>query len=445
MRGFLVLLGMDLKRSRGMLALSSLGILLIAALLSFLLGFVHGIERAVIPAFLPLDRLELRKVEHHFNLGPLSLGLGTEGIGEKDLDRLRKLPGVREVYPGLNLAVPAVATGGMSLLGTSFSTELAVQGLDPELVRADVENDLSFKTRPEDAHISCRVDGDCDRGLFCSGPMIDEGVCRPPIPVLISPRLIRLFNSGIRRAYHLPRINPDALVGLTAEIQFGASTLGGASREKVLRDHLQLVGYSERATPVGISIPLGEVRRVHRFFSEGMLRGYDTVVVLFDSVRSMTAASEQIPDMGFEAVDQGGARMMSGLAVARKMLLVLASVILFISALGLFQGFVGFLERRREEISVLRAVGASKTDILLLIVTESALGSGVATLGGILLGWAGILGLESMGRKFFPAVVHGGFFSVDVVSFSLLGLAIVLSAILASALSVWMFLRRSVG
>ncbi len=443
MRGFLILLKMDLRRSGGIFLSAGLGILLTAALLSFLLGFYRGVEKKVLPSFIPLDRLELKKVEHHFKLGPLSLGLGGEGIQEKDLEELRKMHGVREIYPGLKLAVPAVATGGMGLLGASFSTELAVQGLDPDLVRDDVEEAYLFESRPEAGERSCRGDGDCDSGLFCAGPLYGEGICRPPIPVLISPRLMALFNSGIRRAYHLPRINPEALIGLKAEVDFGASTLGVSGRGKILRDYLQLVGFSERATPLGVSIPLEEVRRVHRFFGEGMQRGYDTVVLLFDSLRSMTRASARIPSMGFEAVDDGSARLMSALSSARILLLLLASVVLFISALGLFQAFVGLLERRREEIATLRAVGASRKKILALILVETALLSFLSALGGVFLGLVSGRGMEALGHKLFPALIHGAFYLADPATFAVLILAIMLFAMPASALSLWIFLRRS--
>lgn len=443
MRGFLILLRMDLRRSGGIFLSAGLGILLTAALLSFLLGFYRGVEKKVLPSFIPLDRLELKKVEHHFKLGPLSLGLGSEGIGEQDLEALRKLKGLREIYPGLSLAVPAVATGGMGLLGASFSTELAVQGLDPDLVRDDVAEAYRFESRAEGGGTPCRLDGDCDSGLFCAGPLYEEGICRPPIPVLISPRLMALFNSGIRRAYHLPRINPEALIGLKAEVDFGASTLGVSGRGKILRDYLQLVGFSERATPLGVSVPLEEVRRVHRFFGEGMQRGYDTVVLLFDSLRSMTRASARIPSMGFEAVDNGSTRTMSALSSARILLLLLASVILFISALGLFQAFVGLLERRREEISTLRAVGASRRKILALILVETALLSFLSALGGVFLGIASGRGMEALGHRLFPAIIHGAFYLADPTAFAVLILAIMLFAMPASAISLWIFLRRS--
>jgi len=442
MRRAAALLGMDLRRSRGILLLAMLGLFLMAALLSFLLGFYRGVEKVILPSFLPLDRLELRKKAHHLDLGPLSLGIGSERITQKDLENLGCLPGLREIYPGLNLAVPAVARGGARLLGSSFSTELAVQGLDPALVRGDVEKGFIFESRPENGGRPCRIDGDCPDGLFCAGPRWEPGLCREPIPVLISPRLIRLFNSGLRKAYHLPRLNPESLIGLSAEVDFGASTLGGAGRGKILRDHLRLVGYSERATPIGISIPLEEVRRVHRFFGEGMQEGCDTVVLLFDSLHSMSAAARHIPRMGFEAVDAEGSRLLSALLAARVLLLFLASVLLFVAALGIFQAFAGLLERRREEIASLQAVGASRMDILLLFMMEGALGGFLAAVAGILLGRLSAAMLEAAGKRFFASAMPEGFFLLGVEPAVLLVLAMVLASVSASTLSVLIFFRR---
>lgn len=441
MKSLLKLLGMDLRRSFRPLLLAGVGIFLTAALLSFLLGFERAIEELVIPSYIPLDRLELTKSQRHLDLGPLRVGIGRDSISEEDLEKLSAVPGVRALYPGLSLGVSAVATGGAGLLGHSFSTEVAAQGIDPDLVSADIAEGYVFGAREVTEGRTCLSDQDCTGGDFCSGPLWGGGHCRQPIPVLISPRLVRLFNSGIRKVYQLPQINPDSLIGLVAEIDFGASTLGGSGNSKIFRDHMRLVGYSERATPIGVSMPLEEIRTVNRRFGAGMQNGADTVVLLFDSISAMADAGPRFRGLGFEAVDSGGKGVISALHAGRTLLLFLAGVVVFIAVLGLFQGIVGLLERRREELSVLRAIGASVRDVFLLMTTEimvmSVLAVGAGLIGGGLIARL----LEKLGDKAFAIVGVESFYLFEWKAFGILGLALVILSGMAAVVATWSFLR----
>jgi len=68
--------------------------------------------------------------------------------------------------------------------------------------------------------------------------------------------------------------------------------------------------------------------------------------------------------------------------VVEKTLLAISSMVVFIGLSGLAAVLLASINERRREISILRAVGARRRDIFLLMVGESLL----VTLGGILLG-----------------------------------------------------------
>jgi len=443
MKSRILFLLLDLRRSWGILFLSAAGILLTAGLAGFFLGFYQGVEKKILPAYVPLDRLELRKDGSHIDLGPLRLGLGAEGMSTREIEELARVSGVRAAYPSLSLGLPAIVSGGRHLLGQDFITEAAVQGLDPDLVQEEISADYNFEKRPEDG-TPCFADSRCPQGQYCGDTESGQRICRPPIPAIISPRLIRLFNLGIRKAYGLPKINPESLIGLQATISFGASTLSGAGRGKIIRDHLQLVGFSDRVSPIGIAIPIGEVRDVQRRFGAGETPEFDTAVLLFRTPSDLADAAPILRKMGYRSLDSSSEKLSSALRVARILMLSLAGVIFLIAGLGLFHAFSGLLQRRKEEIRILRVIGASARDIFALMVIEAGLASLAGGLLGIALGVSGGMALEFLAKKSLGEIplMPSHFFLFEWGSNCLLLVLLVVFGMAAAAFPTLVFLRR---
>ena len=389
------LLLIDLRRSWGRLLAAGLGVALAAAVLTFLLGLGRGIESAVIEELAPSDRIEVAASSSHIDIGPLRMALGSEVLGHEDLERLLAIDGVVSVWPRVGLAVPAVASGGAGLLGQSLVTELAVEGIDPGLLESGFGGDSVFAARPEPGSnaVSCWSDRDCPKGEYCLDTPERKAVCRPPVAVVVSEKLISLYNGSIRRAYGLPRLNPEAALGLGADIQFGASTFSASARKGVLRDRLQLVGFSDRAMPLGVTLPLGEVQRLNAYFGDGDRQGgYDTVTLGLDSGREMGTVTSTVRKKGYRVVQDDVERMAAAVSVATIVMALVGLAVVCVAALGVVHTFALLVEGRRREIGILRSIGASGFDVALLFLAEAALvglgGGGFGVLAGVFLGRA---------------------------------------------------------
>jgi putative ABC transport system permease protein len=74
------------------------------------------------------------------------------------------------------------------------------------------------------------------------------------------------------------------------------------------------------------------------------------------------------------------------IGAGEKALLLMSALVAVVSLAGLVSVVMAGLNERRRELAVLRAVGASPLDVLLLLMIEGAM----VTLGGVLLGIAGL-------------------------------------------------------
>jgi len=441
------LLIIDLKRSWGRLLAAGLGVCLSAAVLTFLVGLGRGIEEVVLGGLTPTDQIEVAAKSSHIDLGPLRMALGSDVLGLEDLEKLRGIDGVVSVRPKVGLAVPAVASGGAGLLGQNLVTELAVEGIDPEVLAEELGGDSSFTARPLPGPfaVSCRSDRDCDTGEYCLDTPERRGVCRPPIPVFVSTKLIGLYNGSIRRAYGLPRLNPDAALGLGADVQFGASSFSASSRKGVLRDRMKLVGFSDRVMALGVTLPLEEVRRLNQFFGDGDRKGgFDSVSLGLESGKVLASVTAAVKGNGYRIIEEDVERMAAAVAVATLVMVLVGLAVVGVGVLGVIHTFALLIEGRRREIGILRSIGASGLDVSLLFVSEAALvgfGGGVAGVAcGILLGRvADSLFLESLPAF---ALIPETLFLFGPGLMTAVVLLTVGAAVGGASLPVWMALRN---
>ncbi len=379
------LLMLDLRRSWVRLVGAGLGVALAAAVLTFLLGLGFGIESAVIGELTPADRIEVAKKMTHIDLGPLRMGLGSDVLDSDDLKRLEAIDGVASVWPKVGLGVPAVASGGVGILGQSMVTELAVEGIAPDLIEGELGRDSAFRARsqPGSDAVECHSDRDCSEGEFCLDVPERMGICRAPVPVVVSEKLIDLYNGSLRRAYGLPRLNPEAAIGLGADIRFGASSFSSGGGRGVLRDRMTLVGFSERAMPLGVTMPLEEVRRLNAYFGDGGRHGgFDSVVLGLVSGRNLGAVSAEVKRLGYRVLEEDVERMATAVSVAIGVLALVGLAVLLVAGLGVVHTFALLVEGRRREIAILRAVGATATEVSFLFLSEA----GIVGVGGGVIG-----------------------------------------------------------
>jgi len=420
----------DLTRHWRHIGAGALGIAMSVAALVFFLALGLGVREVLLGEVFPVDRIEVHRKSTDLNLLALKIELGKDTIDDAVVEKLEAIEGVAAVYPKMRLLIPAMASGGESLIGQGMQTELVADGIDPSLVTGEIgEAFHDPRIDPGATGRPCTQNSACPDGTVCAGvTAFGSGECREEIPVLVSEHMVELYNGAFRRAYRLPKVNPQALLGLGLDVSFGASSLRPSGR-RVIRDRVTLVGYSDAAIPLGITMPLGFVRRLNRKLGpDGAADGYHSAVIEIASKDAATDVVEAVEGLGLVVRDGGARRAAFFMTVLLTTVSLVGIVILAISALHVMHVFALLVMIRRREIGVMRAVGATRYEIRLLLMTEAAVvgfSAGVCGLvGAAILAWTADRALIS-GLPDFPFKPES-FFAFDPwLITAALGLAVV--------------------
>jgi len=381
------LIARDIRRHAGRLAVGSVGVALAVGIAAFAVGLGEGVRRTVLGEIFPLDLLEVTPETMELDLFALRLGIGSDTLDPEVVQRLATLPGVRAASPRMIVEAPVVASGGLALVGTRLTTELAVDGIEPAVLESELA-DAGFEDPGPPGAKPCVVDGDCGPDEWCApGADAAQPVCRPVVPALASRQLVALFNTSLRRSWGLPRVNPDALVGTTLELRIGASTLGLARRARVIEERVRLVGFSDRAMPLGLTLPYGVVERLNARLG-GASRPHGAVLTLADR-SDAPEVMRDIRAQGLEVRDRGAQRAASVIGVLRMAAAALAIGLLAVAAVGVMHAVATTLDARRREIAVLRAVGVGRGSVRAALLVEAAITGAVAAAVGVALAFAG--------------------------------------------------------
>jgi putative ABC transport system permease protein len=383
-RGWLRTVTADLTRHWRHFAAASVGIILGVAALTFFLALGLKVRELLLVQVFPASHLEVAPKSADIDLFALRLNLGRDAFDAGVVADLASLEGVDAVYPKMRLTSPALASGGDSIFGSGLQTEIVADGIDPMLVADDV-GDAFREVDGDRTNTRCTRDEQCGDDLYCDGSLsFSGGTCQPFIPVLVSPYVVELYNGAFRRSYDLPKINPDSLIGLTFEMDFGASTFRPSALPPI-RERMRLAGVSDMAIPLGVTLPLGEVRRLNTALG-GPAAGerYHSAVLEVRSKQSAPGVVDAIEAMGLEVRDRGARRAAFATAVIMVVLGLVGVVLIVVAAAHIMHVFYLVVMVRRREIGVLRAVGARRGDIRFLLVAEAAVVGVVAGVFGLL-------------------------------------------------------------
>lgn len=416
-RALMELVARDLRRSLRTFAIAALGIVVGVAVLTFFLGLSEGMRAVVLGRIFPIDQVEVIPPESSVG-SVLSLlgGGGPPGIEEAQVRALRATEGVREVLPRMRFAFPSSGRGGRALFGRDIGAgEIPADGVEPSLVLRDLPAGTDFSDPDgRSSKRPCTDDTACAEGERCVFPEIPRanqpppagGRCELPVPVVVSPYLVEIFNGTIAPAHNLPRIG-DLLIrratGIVVEWDLGRAGLGGARQGTPRRVYAKLVGVSRHAMDLGITAPMDVARRLNREYAgEAAAARYSSVVVYLRDPSAMTDVSAAVQAAGLE-VRTSGAEQMGVLVKAITWILALASIVtVLVASLNIAHVFLSLIAERRGEIGLMRALGARRADVARIIVAQAAALGLLSTTAGIGLAWLASRLAERYARTSLP-------------------------------------------
>lgn len=420
----------SIRRSKRDFIFSSIGIIIGISTLLFFTALGSGIKETVLERVFVVRQLEV--IKKTYDVGAFkSEGLfGSKKLDDALIQELEQLPGVLSVYPKMKLTFPTGALGGKELIGKDIRGELVADGIPATLITPDeVDPGLEVVFKDYEA-ISCEQDTDCptsyacgaESGLCagiaceaargeeqaaCKGPAYcHEGrkQCIMPIPVLASPKMLEIYNGSIHTALSgsqgalskMPRLSKSALIGFEATALFGRSFFLGQSAGG---DHdtrrFRLVGFSDRAIDLGMTMPIGYVRRLNAKHSgrAESASEYHAIVVETESNDATAGVAQQIEGMGYALSDKFENAQRASLLILLITVVfnLISGIILAVAAVNIMHTFLMLILERRRELGLLRALGSTRGQIQLLVLSEATALGLMGGLAGIVVGFVATL------------------------------------------------------
>ena len=346
------LLRSDLARSGsrllGVAVAVGASVAVVVLLASVGLGVYHGVVEPLLPR-LPVNLL---KVEPRtINVGLLAFDATeiTGGLDDDAIENLRTLDGVTEVYPIVGMSFPMRAVGGEGFVGRRIRTDVFATGVDEALVKDDVARGYRF---------------------------VDDA--SGEVPVIVARRLLELYNTTVAPAIQKPRLGPEAVIGFQFQLVLGTSLAKGTPDPlKIRRYTATIVGLSDQANLVGITVPEGTLRRWNREF--GAPSPLTGAFIKTRSPQDVGRIARSAERAGLH-VDDTPKLIGAALAIGGGLFGLFATILILLAAFSIAQTFFRLVAERRLELTILRALGARRRDLRRLIMLEAAL---VGLLGGI--------------------------------------------------------------
>ena len=412
-------------------------------------GIVIGIGAFVL--FLALTQRAGSVIGHVFPLEEVQVIAPRVSFAGKDTSKrlddttvatIRGRSEVKDAIPRLNLAFPAAGRGSFEGAELKFEVGGFADGVDPNFVRDDARIQELFKdwdALPADAkRVACtppppdpeddvlqspkmppkdpskRVPGvyynpcpDADR-YYCDDT---DKVCKHCVPIVLSSRIVELYNNQFASAHGMPNAGDKDLVnslvqarGLSAmrfSIGLGFTTVAGSSsvsHGRPRRVEAVVVGVSSRAMPIGVTMPIGYIQRWNEeYMGKEARTSYSSIIVTLKDRDNLAPFSQWLVEtQGLRLEDSLGERFATVIFVVRLLFLIISVAILVIAIINIGHNFFIQVSERRREIGIMRAVGATQTDVQLIVLGEAAL---IGIVGGI-LGIGLALGIGSIWNWF---------------------------------------------
>lgn len=397
-------------------AVSAAGVMIASSILLMVVGHGFAIRSLVtekIVRELPVNMLEV--TPRTLDLGMFKVDahklFGGSQIDTSKLEVLSAIEGVKKVYPKLEVKLPLGARGGKGLFGRTLYTDIFMTGVPAELI--DVESSSDSKV----------------------------------VPVVISDQLLDIYNQSVASALGMPQITADLITGFEFEMVVGKSLmLGGKGARQRGVERARIVGASPYALRLGVTVPIDVARGLlTRYGEEGQKDNYASVLIEAESPEAIPNIVQSVEDLGL-SLDKGARQVADIMNMILVFFVLLGTSMLMMAALNIGHSFFAQVTERRAELGILRALGARRRDVMLLVLSQAGFIGMVGGFAGCALGLgvAGSLDAWILGTLPEFAFKPDTLFLFPPSIFVLVLLASIVAAVLGASWPAWSVANASV-
>lgn len=389
------LVGRNMRAQWRHLLMASIGIVLGVGSLFVFISVGHNLVSILASGMsIHPERVEVVPKPVDLRLGLFRLGVGGEAIGIEALDGMAGFDGVLKVYPKARLTVPSTVTGGAGWVGSDISVEIVAEGVPPDLVGEDVEENYSFTVFPDPSvgnrGTPCSADNHCSSNEYCSFSGSGSGKCRAYVPVLASPGLVDLYNRFLSKTHGLPKLDPDLLIGTVVDLRIGDSILNRRVSRISHTEKARLVGFSDVTSSLALAMPLQFVLSSNAISrgSVGM-KEFHSAILEISPGTDVDAFQPWLEERDLELRERSVERISRYVRVATGVASSASAAVLVVATLHIMHVFMLLVTQRKRQLATMRAMGATRGDLTALMIVEAGVvgfGSGlVATAAGTFL------------------------------------------------------------
>ena len=255
---------------------------------------------------------------------------------------------------------------------------------------------------------------DCPAALYCAARNVlsEEGRCEPYMPLALNPMMITFYNSTVVSQLGTPPLpNACMVLGLKGYFRLGFSFLR-ESRAAVWQRLRwgEIVGFTDKAMHLGGTVPIEYVERYNQWFlGPEAVAFYDSVLLQIPRNEDVAEVIEQVQKQSFDLSNNSKFARKAGemLMIVTLTFLLISLIIIVISAMNISHTFLMVIFERQREFGIMRAIGASRWDIRMIVLTESVFIGLIAGVAGNALsfGVSRLVNLLAGGlRERFPLI-----------------------------------------
>lgn len=341
----------NLRRNRKRVMLSSLGMVIGIASLIFFFSLTNGARIFI------LDEVFSRLPANQVKLNPQYAGgisQGSDRIAQSKADTIAGLEGVRAVY-GLRQIESTCYLHGFDVDSGPY-TRLGISTFDTAYFADDLPDPSQWTWKEGDE----------------------------TIPMLINPTMLVSWNEIFSNTFGGTKLTMETISGVPLFLRVFSADNSQRRQFKV-----KIVGQSSKSPMFAPLVPIEFVRAMNLFaHGQDYQPRYSSLVVEMENPAMVSSFVDSVRkfDLAASSDQQVAGMIETGINALTIFLASISLLILFISLVNVFNIFLVNVMERKFEIGVMRAVGASRSDIRLVFLGESAFIGFVNGILGIALG-----------------------------------------------------------